>query len=152
MVYGKSKHHFSLILRFNHQLNDVNTTWSNPEIWTSKKGQYSQSSPDRINYPSSTAKNNAPFGYYANNSSYNPDSLIGNATFQTGNFTSKFIVGDNTDIYNKDKLRIITSIRVTCHSNVLSDLQKPHETKHSSDLESVPTFKNNKYGFVGFNI
>lgn len=92
MVYGKSKHHFNLNLRFNHFLNGATTTWTNPEVWPLKKGTFSQASSSVISYPSSTTKGNAPLGYYANNSSFNPDSLIGNATFQSGSFTSKMFL------------------------------------------------------------
>ena len=131
--------------------NRVQTTFRHLAVCPSILKSYSKGSNTRVTIPSGT-KTIVKSGYFASVSGFKNDSLIGNAICTMGPFTSNFIIGQN-GLFDKNKLRVITRIKVDCESNVMNDIQQPFYYSDKLNKEtSIPAFSKNKGGFTGFNI
>ena len=69
-----------------------------------------------------------------------------------GPFQSNFKIGSD-GLFNLDKLRVVTELKVSCTSNVISDILKETIINETGPVSSgINAFRLNPGGFVGFNI
>lgn len=161
MVFGKSKHHLTRMIRFPHKDAD-----SGADLATKKIVRIHENPDLQFLMPSSRSFDmtgittvKGPKTYYATYSTLRNNSLLGNLDFTIGPFAHNLKLGEGE--MNLDKVRIITKIKIHCNSNVNSDILHPVLQSNKSD-KSVPDadsykhhiegFRLNPGGFVGFNI
>ena len=153
MVFGKRKHNLTTTLRFPHKdpFTGADETriqapqiMINPPISFNKKSNHVFSTTGR-------RFKTGPSCYYATVSSFKDESYITNANRQVGSFDTKFKIGLD-GLFNLNKLRVITQIKVTCESNVISSALKKQIINNDGTNQDIQAYRTNPEGFVGFNI